>query len=167
MTEIHNCFYKFISNNYDNIKKNLKKGLTTYTFDEDIYHDTLLKCMLLNIDLTDKEMFNYIFIAFKTNLNREMNYHRNTMTDQMDDSIGETTKYDQDFVSSMDYKGLLSCLHRHFCNVDIECFEEWIHGYSIREIEEHQHLSGMTYRIGLIRKYISDKNLLKDYLLLN
>lgn len=164
MGETRNCFYRFISDNYENIKRNLKKGLTTYIFDEDIYHDTLLKCMLLNIDLTDKEMYNYIFIAFKTNLNREANYHRNTMTDRMDDNDTETFFYSQDFVSLMDYNGLLSCLHRHFKDTDVQCFEKWVHGHPIREIEESFHVSGMTYRINLIRKYISDKKLLSNYL---
>lgn len=142
----------------------LKKGLVTYTFNEDIYHDTLLKCMLLNIDLTDKEMYNYIFIAFKTNVNRESKYHRNTMNDPITDIVSENACYTQDFVSAMDYKGLLACLHRHFNEPDIQCFEEWVHGYPIREIESKHNLSGMTYRINLIRKYISDKKLLLNYL---
>ena len=72
--DIYNSFLEFCNN------KN-------YTFDADIFQDTILKCYKLIEkqgylkDTTEKGIKNYFFMAFKQNLQRESQYARNQKRD--------------------------------------------------------------------------------------
>ena len=88
MTELN----QYISDNYDSLKQHLIKyckhrGLV---WDEDVYHLTLLKILEKGRlkDMTPEGILNYVFMAFKTNSLRELQYPyiaRRVLTDNPPD----------------------------------------------------------------------------------
>lgn len=82
-------FKQYIDSHYEAIKQHLIAFCLHehYTWDEDIYHDTLLKCIDLIErkglkDTSDKGIENYLFMAYKTNTMRERQYCRVTRRDK-------------------------------------------------------------------------------------
>lgn len=163
MKETSANFSDFISKNYTLIKKTLKKGLPTYKFNEDLFHDTLLKCIDINKEMNDKEMLNYIFMAFKTNLYRETLYMRNILMDGITDEEYNIPIF-RDETPKIDLIKIYEILKVNFDSTEILYFKKWTEGYSVREIEELEHTNGITYKINRIRKFIKDKILLGNYL---
>ena len=87
MTDI-NKFRQYITKNYDYLRQHLIAFCLDqhYEWDEDIFHDTLVKCIDLVErngirDSSDKGMENYIFKAYKFNTMREKQYCRITKRD--------------------------------------------------------------------------------------
>ena len=79
-------FLNYIGDNYDKVKRNLLKlcnGFNEELFDEDIFHDTIIKIdkHLGKKLLNDCEYEKYMCKSFRTNLVREKLYHRNSKTD--------------------------------------------------------------------------------------
>lgn len=77
-------FINYISQHYDELKAKYKAfcGLNGYSWDWDIFQDTILKCYDAItkkgrlLDTTPQGMENYFFIAFKLNVKREGQYAR-------------------------------------------------------------------------------------------
>jgi len=76
-------FLDYINSNYVRLKRKYHKYCTEngYTFDEDIYSDTILKCydIITRNGLKDKSpqgIESYFFIAFRNNIRNERNYSR-------------------------------------------------------------------------------------------
>ena len=90
----------FIANNYNKIKSNISKESIkklNVELDEDIFHDTLLKCVKTcnKLDLTIDQLSSYIFISYKTNYLRELEYARNKNRDDVDLSLIDDCKPDR------------------------------------------------------------------------
>lgn len=101
---------KYIEIAYDRMKQHIRRfaegrGLP---FSEDIYHDTLLKMRQIEEkkggkmdDDTERGLDNYLFMAYRTNALRELQYPRiarTTYTDQLPER--EEAEYDEDTPSS-------------------------------------------------------------------
>lgn len=81
-------FKQYIDNNYDYIRQHIIAFCLDqhYKWEEDIFHDTLLKCIDLVErnglkDSSDQGIMNYIFKAYKFNTMRERQYCRVTKRD--------------------------------------------------------------------------------------
>lgn len=81
-------FIQYINSNYDYLQQHLIAFCLDqhYNWDEDIFHDTLVKCIDLVQrnglrDTSNKGMENYIFKAYKFNTIREKQYCRITKRD--------------------------------------------------------------------------------------
>lgn len=77
-------FINYINEHYDELSNRFKAFCNDkrYTFDADIFQDTIVKCYTLIDkqgylkDTTDKGIENYFFMSFKQNLQREKQYAR-------------------------------------------------------------------------------------------
>lgn len=83
-------FLNYINNHYTELKNKYWKFCQEkqYTWDEDIYSDTILKCYDVIIkkgglrDKTPQGIENYFFMAFKNNIMNEQRYSRNKKRDK-------------------------------------------------------------------------------------
>ena len=82
-------FINYINGHYQELYNRFQAFCNdkNYTFDPDIFQDTILKCYQLidkqgyMKDTTDKGIENYFFMSFKQNLQRESQYARNMKRD--------------------------------------------------------------------------------------
>ena len=82
-------FIKYINDNYDELFNRFQAFCNDkrYTFDADIFQDTIVKCYTLIDkqgylkDTSNKGIENYFFMSFKQNLQREKQYARNQKRD--------------------------------------------------------------------------------------
>lgn len=82
-------FINYINDHYQELYNRFQAFCNdkNYTFDPDIFQDTILKCYQLidkqgyMKDTTDKGIENYFFMSFKQNLQRESQYARNMKRD--------------------------------------------------------------------------------------
>lgn len=82
-------FINYINDHYQELYNRFQAFCNdkNYTFDPDIFQDTILKCYQLidkqgyMKDTTDKGIENYFFMSFKQNLQREKQYARNQKRD--------------------------------------------------------------------------------------
>ena len=76
----------YIANHYNEIKHCVDlESIKTFGHEsnEDIFHDTILKCMSCSGKLlSESQIKNYIFISYKTNFKRELDYARNKNRDE-------------------------------------------------------------------------------------
>ena len=140
----------FIEKNYQQFKAQMKSYCKSncLEFDEDIFRDTLLTCME---KVTDESFFgNYLFIAFKTNLFREKQYHRNSMRGEMP----ENYEYDVNNTESyIEWNNLQEVLIKKFGQELVDLFNKRLSGYTIKELEDESHITGLNYRFKKIMGY--------------
>lgn len=148
-------YLDFIANNYDKIKNNIsnesikKLGVI---IDEDIFHDTLLKCIKTcnKLDLTIDQLSNYIFISYKTNYLRELEYARNKNRDDVDISTIDDCKLDR---IDIDYNKIRDIIVGRFGESEWKLFEDYIYGASISDISKECCEKGLYYRFNKIKNY--------------
>lgn len=158
MKTTHNELQKYINNHYNEIKRTLKKEyrkLNTSDFDEDIFHETLIKCIEI---FETKETFNendfmpYIITAFKTNVIRSAQYFSNSMKSNTDvENINVETNNKID----IDFNLILNDVKNTFGYENYEKFMDWIENKSIKEINENYNCNNSRYIIDKIRNYIN------------
>lgn len=86
-------YEQWINSSYDRVKDKLERYAKSQgnTFDEDLFHDVLLKMATKTLTATTESSFDdYLFISFKTNTRRERMYARNAKRDlNQSSSIGD------------------------------------------------------------------------------
>lgn len=147
-----------ISSKYSQIKKVLNcEWVKTHTtpFDEDLFHDTLYKCInkMENKLQTEGEIFNYIFVAFKYNVIRESMYHRNSM--KVDAEISYIGEYNQIF--NMDYDLITNGIKEKFGIELYEAFSEWVSGKSITKITAETKIDNLYYKFKKIKEWVKSE----------
>ena len=150
-------YLDYISKNYDTIRKSINKEslkLFRCELDEDIFHDTLLKCGKKYensiIDIDDKQPGNYIFISYKTNYLREMEYARNK---NRDDSEIETFDILDNDCSLVDYNTIKQIITTKFGENEWDLFEEYISGETVSDISKNHNEKGLYYRFNKIKDF--------------
>lgn len=128
--------------------------VSTEPFNEDIFHDTLLKCIekFENKDMeNDSEFVSYLRSAFKTNIMREKLYFRNLQSADvpLENIYKPTTPH-----YNIDMVLVLNKVEIEFGKLQCEQFQEWVEGASIKELNEKYNISNMRYVIDKIRKYV-------------
>lgn len=97
-----------------------------YTFDEDVYSDTIVKVYehILNGDCVG-DMEDYWFKSFITNIKREQGYSRNSKRDDID-VLSYLDKFEADVYSEVDrelFVRMLCMVENHFSIKDYHCFK--------------------------------------------
>jgi hypothetical protein len=154
-----------VSKEYNRIRtcaKNEWKKYHTSTFDEDIFHDTIIKCMetLDKKELQENEIMAYITSSFKTNILRDGQYARNVKKNgddplQMVIPISDKPKIDIDIVKDD--------VTKNFTEQESEMFNDWLDGMTIKEINEKYGSKKGRYIIDKIKEYIKSNYTLEDF----
>lgn len=149
-------YLDYISKNYTTIRNSINKEslkLFRCELDEDIFHDTLIKCNKKYeiCDLNDKQLINYIFISYKTNYLRELDYARNKNKEDIE--VNNLEILDKDCILT-DYTTIKDLVISKFNENEWDLFEEYISGESISDISKNHKEKGLYYRFNKIKEYI-------------
>lgn len=155
---------KYINTNYEQLRKMLKyewRKMETTEFDEDIFHDTLIKCM---DKFNDKEFIEndfkaYIVTSFKMNVIRSKQYHDNSMRSDTDI---ETIDYEETNQFNCDFVLILKDVKETFGSDSYEKFLDWLEDKSIKEINEEYNCKNTRYLIDKVKEYIKSKYNIRD-----
>lgn len=158
-------FIQYMGDNYYPIKnklQNICNGFNNILFDEDIFHDTILKIdsVLLKKCLPDNDYEKYMCKSFRTNLVRDKLYHRNSMTEHTFDFDGIEPYTLPYVVHTIDLKQVISILDKKFGSRYTRAYIDWLSGYNINELNiesAYYHIKQMT---NYIRSYRIHDNLL-------
>lgn len=163
--------FLFISQQYELIKKSLKKDLRksrNLDFDEDVFHDTLLKCVEKYEELdfkNDEEFISYIIVSFKTNLKRDKLYAVNSKRYD-----GEVEDFESEFkdntnnYSNIDIDIIIEEINREFGEDDCNKFSDWlINQLTIQEINNKYNCKNARYIIDKIKNYIKENYNINDF----
>lgn len=150
---------QFINTNYHNLYKMLKyewRKMETSEFDEDIFHDTLIKCMdKFNDRKFDENEFKaYITSSFKMNVIRSKQYYDVSMKSDTD---VETLDYTVTMQFNCDFNTIIKDIKEKFGNESCEKFLDWLEDKSIKEINEMYNCKNSRYLIDKIKDYIKNK----------
>lgn len=151
---------KFVNSQYKALHKMLKyewRKMETSEFDEDIFHDTLLKCMdkFNNVDKFDENEFKaYITSAFKMNVIRSKQYYDVSMKSDTDvETIDSTITMS----FNCDFNIIIEDVKEKFGKENCEKFLDWLEDKSIKEINEIYNCKNTRYIIDKIREYIKNE----------
>ena len=152
----------FISTNYDKLKEIAKRELRKKQcqfFDEDIFHDTLYKCIVQLSDtlMTNEEIISYFTRAIQINIVRDSMYAYNSLR-----SNEELTENDEPLTFSscmaeIDYKRILDDIKTTF---DIEhqvIFRMWAEGFTIKEINKELKIKTARYKVDKLKEWVKNK----------
>ena len=177
--KIEERFINHISNHYDELKDRFQAFCYNkhYTWDEDIFSDTYLKCYEVikragdMANPTPKGMEDYFFRSFKQNTVREKQYARNTKKDSNiidvqsayeeyynDNNVTALHKVQRDLYNDFSVMYLAKQLEQ---NVDAQSFYLWRLKSFIPKMT-YQRLSQLTGIKGCRSKVVACKNWLKD-----
>lgn len=150
---------RYINSNYKSIKKMLKvewRKMETSEFDEDIFHDTLIKCMdkFNDKDFIEDEFKAYIVSSFKMNVIRSKQYYNVSM--KSNDDV-ETLDSCISNKLDVDYNIIIRDIRETFGDENCEKFLDWLENKSIKEINETYNCNNSRYLIDKIRNYVKDK----------
>lgn len=154
-----------VESEYNYLRKCLQNEWKKYhktEFDEDLFHDTIIKCMeqLDSKELTKNEIISYIVSSFKTNMLRDTKYARNSKKTE-DDAysilipINDKDKIDIGMVKDNIYK--------IFGEDKSNMFSDWLSGMTIKEINEKYDTKKARYIIDDIKAYIKQHYKLDDF----
>jgi hypothetical protein len=135
-------FLNYIEENYDSIKRKLKRvhnGYKEVLFDEDVFQDTILK---VNESLKEKQFprevyEKYFCQSFKRNLLRERLYHFNSMTDKVYDFEDVDISEEKFIESEIDFNLVVEVLRDEFGDKFTEIYFSTIQKY----IQKHPEYS--------------------------
>lgn len=155
MSDKKEYYLNYIANHYDEIVNCVDLGSIknfNHTYDEDILHDTILKCLntIENLNLSDNQIKNYIFISYNTNYKRELDYARNKNRDDV--IINDLDVINNDS-NDLDYNTIKNIIKEKFGDREWNLFEEFIYGDSITNISKENNESGLYYRFNKIKNY--------------
>ena len=148
----------YINENYDIIYKMLKyewRKMENIEFDEDIFHETLIKCMDKFNDRTfnENDFKAYLTSAFKMNVIRNKQYFNNAMKSNADVETLDSTITNQ---FNCDFNIIIEDVKEKFGEVECEKFLDWLENKSIKEINETYNCKNSRYLIDKIREYVKN-----------
>lgn len=150
------AYLGYIASHYNEIKHCVDlESIKTFGHEsnEDIFHDTILKCMSCSGKLlSESQIKNYIFISYKTNFKRELDYARNKNRDE-DVELQDLDELDFDR-SLIDYNTIKNLVIDKFGEKEWILFEDFIYGSSIQDICKECKEKGLYYRFNKIKAYV-------------
>lgn len=159
-------YYDLIATKYEELKANCSFAYHQATgecLNEDVFHDTLIKCMetLTNEtieQMDEKALMNYTYIAYKTNMFREKQYYR------VKNVVPLTTKHDQptNTYSLSENWDISEKIQNYIIQkFGQELFEQYcawiIDEKSISEIENTYNTTGLYYKFKKLKESIIKK----------
>ena len=158
----------FIDKEYTLLKKTAKyewRRKSNEEFNEDIFHDTLVKCIthLEDKTMTKEEIIAYFVGAFQINCLRENMYACNSK--RSEEEIGDIEIDGETTISSlsMDYKIILKKIEIIFGKEYKEIFKMSMEGYSVKEITEETNYKTVRYKLDTMKNWIKKNYSLKDF----
>lgn len=145
-------FKTYISMDYHDIKLIVKRNCWNKgnRFDEDIFDETITKCLETIQEDNDQETFRgYVIKAYNINLARESQYSYNKCS--CDAKMPDESIEYHDIDIGLIYEDLTNKYGAEL----IGYFKEWLSGYSVKEVEEMHGVQKLTYRFKKIKEYIS------------
>ena len=158
-----NKLFKILSEKYEKIKSDFSKSYKYSTgedLDEDVFHETILKCCDVEKleEMSEKAILDYVYRAFKQNMLREKQYYRNKMTDSITEDTENSLVRRENFSGNYDYELLISYLENTYGKDLVELLFKWkIDGYSIKELEGSSGVSNLNRKLNKIIKDIEQK----------
>lgn len=156
----NNDINDYINKNYDNLKKILKKEyrkLETNEFDEDIFHETLIKCIDIfktKESFEENDFIPYLVASFKTNVIRNTHYHSNSMRSNVDiENIDNEIIYKD----NIDFNIILEDIKTTFGVENYDKFMDWLENKTIQEINEAYNCKNSRYIIDKIKNYLKNQ----------
>lgn len=159
-------YYRLMCDNYAIIKKKFSisyRNATGEVMDEDVFHDTLIKCAeTLNEDvmstMSDEALINYTYIAFKNNMYREKKYNRNKCKTDIDIDI-DNTVCNIDNTYYWDMRCMIKdFIVKHFGEKTFEECCQWIiDNKSVKDIEKDNDDSNLYYKFKKIKELVIKK----------
>lgn len=152
-------FMDFIGKNYYIEKSKLQKLCNSFNsllFDEDIFHDTILKVNdIIDTKHYSEEVYDkYMKTSFRTNLIRDKLYHRNSMTDHTFSFEG-IEPYTYSYVeSTIDFNLVIELLNKVFGEELTLFYIDWLSGYDINEAMKKHNINSGYYYIKKITSFI-------------
>lgn len=156
-----NRIFQIIEEKYDEIKiKFLKssKNSLNMPFNEDVFHDTIINCSKINWDnnISDNDIINYMYKAYKQNVLRENNYAYNKLSVEIDKlpdiPVNDNFEY-QDLIFNIQ-KYIVDKYGEQTFN---QCYDWIVNNKSIREIEEIYQTNNLTYKLKKIKNEVAKK----------
>lgn len=153
----------YVQENYYKIRNILRNDFRKYNqledFNEDIFHDTLLKTIYTLGDAeVDDSIISYFMTAYKTNFVRHKEYAYYKYKEDCENILDFDSEI-TDMSDTLDIDFMYDAIKKHFGSEYTKYFKEWCDGYSIAEIQERYGINDLYYRFKLIKKFI------KSYLL--
>lgn len=156
-----NKIFTLVESKYDKIKQQftiaVKKSLKK-DFNEDVFHDTILKCSEKewSEDVTDEDLLNYLFMAYRTNLIREGQYACNKYTVITDDFPDIPLN---DIEDNYDYYDLIDKIKSYItkqynAKTFEECYDRVVYGKSIKKLEKEYQDTNLRYKLDKIKKEV-------------
>ena len=149
----------YVNENYETLKKMMKKEyrkMERNEFDEDIFHETLIKCMDIfkNKEILDENEFKaYLTTSFKINVIRNKQYHVNSM--KTNDNIEDLDNI-IDMKYNIDFNIILENVKTKFGEENYNKFIDWLENKTIQEINKDYNCNNSRYLIDKIRNFINE-----------
>lgn len=156
-----NRIFQIIEEKYDEIKINFlksSKNSLNMPFNEDVFHDTIINCSKINWDnnISDNDIINYMYKAYKQNVLRENNYAYNKLSIEVDKlpdiPVNDNFEY-QDLIFNIQ-KYIVDKYGEQTFN---QCYDWIVNNKSIREIEEIYQTNNLTYKLKKIKNEVAKK----------
>lgn len=161
-------FMMMVSREYDNLIKNffntsVNRNLSIQD-NEDIFHDTIIKCNKIVTDkniTSEDQMKSYLFHSLKTNGYREAEYSRNKNNSHTDlNKIHISSGGVDEVDNNIDLNIIYRYIEDNYGSEMLSIIKDHLHGYSIREIEKKYNKEGLNYKIRkIIKKIRSNKSM--------
>ena len=151
-------FMRFINDNYLYIKSKISIA-SKAKFNEDVFHDTVLKSYDLLVDNkidipNETNAMAYLYSAYRLNVYRYRLYSNNKPKLE----IEETHKiYDNGAEYKCDIILIKEKLNSKFDNKIIDIFLEHLAGSSINHLQEKYNINNLKYKFKLITSYIKNE----------
>lgn len=147
---------RYVISNYDYIKTILQKEwfkMKRKEFNEDVFHDTLLKCMkkFETKKFIEKEFMAYTVRSFQTNVLRYNLYFENSKRDSKEvTSIKKEISDNETIDFGLLYKKITTKYSQEYCNI----FIDWIDGNTIKELNKKYNRKNCRYIIDKVKRFI-------------
>jgi hypothetical protein len=153
----------FVTRNYEKLKKMALKELSFLSSKdvcEDIFHDTLIKCveqMKLG-KITEEDFILYFAKSIKINGWRELKYATNALRSDDECDFGELEEYSVEMnISNIDYELILNEIEKHFNSEYKLIFKMWSENYTVKEINEYLNINNSRYIIDKLKVWVKKK----------
>ncbi len=150
----------FVTRNYEKLKKMALKELSFLSSKdvcEDIFHDTLIKCveqMELG-KINENDFIPYFAKSIKLNGWRELKYANNALRSDDECDFGELEEYSNEMnVSSIDCNIILNDIENHFNSEYKLIFKMWSEDYTIKEINEYLNINNSRYVVDKLKVWV-------------
>lgn len=178
-------FINYINDHYDELYYKYRQFCKekNYTWDEDIFQDTIVKCHDAIVkkggldDTTSQGIENYFFISFKLNIKREGQYARNQKRDLNYSSEKISSAYEDWYNTNKDdsrtklindlYKDfatlyIMTVVEEHFDNEYFYLFKlKQLCNYTYKQLSEKTGIRGARQKVLDVKNWLKE-NLTKD-----